>query len=342
MAELGERLLYLSCAAARRIMVFAQDRASGELHARPGITVPGTGAPALSMPLARHPRGLVLYAAERTEPYAVSSFAIDPATATLRPLALAPLPAAMAYLATDRAGRFLLAASYPHSLVSVSAIGADGGVLAPPAQVIATPARAHCILADPQNRFVHATSLGGDCLLTWPLGPHGLVESALRVTPQRPGAGPRHLAFGEQGRLVFLLNELDASIDVFGCAEGILTHRQTVAFPDMPAGQAAAADLHLSPDGRFLYASERRTNRLAWFAVAPGEGTLRPAGALPCEAHPRGFAITPDGHFLLCAGLEENRLGVYALAGETGAPTRLAQYPTEAGPNWIEIADPSA
>src|SRR5258708_17142491 len=102
-----------------------------------------------------------LFAATRGEPMVAASFRIDPATGKLSHIANGPLDGSMAYIATDRSGRFLLAASYPNNKVTVNPIAPDGTV-GPPKQVVATEPNAHAVQLDAGNRFVLATSLGGN------------------------------------------------------------------------------------------------------------------------------------------------------------------------------------
>src|SRR5947209_9712345 len=113
------------------------------------------------MPLAVSPDRRVLYASIRSEPYRVLSLAIDPSDGRLAELGSAPLPGSMCWISTDRSGRWLLAASYGGSIVSVSPIGADG-VAREATQVVPTAPNAHSIQVDPSNRFAFAASLGGD------------------------------------------------------------------------------------------------------------------------------------------------------------------------------------
>ena len=111
-------------------------------------------------------------------------------------------------------------------------------------------------------------------------------------------------------RFVYLLNELDAAIDVlaFDGARGTLAPLQTIgSLPPGFSGAPWAADLHLTPDGRFLYSSERRSDTLAAFRVDPADGRLTLVGHFPTEAQPRGFGITPDGRFLVAAGQRSDR-----------------------------------
>ena len=125
-----------------------------------------------------------------------------------------------------------------------------------------------------------------------------LSTHVLDTARGRPGAGPRHFIFHPRLPFVYLLNELDASVDVlsFDAGRGLLATVQTLSA--LPSGARVdkpwAADLHLRPDGRFLYASERRSSTLAAFAVDAASGRLSPLGSTPTETEPRGFAISGD------------------------------------------------
>ncbi len=292
------------------------------------------------MPPTLGPRASRLYVAVRSAPFPLTSYEIDGARGALAPLATARLPDAMTYIATDRTGRWLFAASYTGAKLSVSSIDEEGRVRGPAVQVIYTPLKAHCILADPTNRWVLATSLGGDTLL-----PFRFDVTAGRLTPAAPvklraGSGPRHLIFHPDGRLVFLLNELDGRLLVHGFDpdDGALEERQSIALLGADAPTSfSAADLHLTREGGLLYASERVTSRVAGFAVEPETGRLTPIGVWPTEASPRGFAITPCGRCLLAAGQTNNRIAAYAIDAASGVLDWFADWPAGSNPNWIEI-----
>jgi 6-phosphogluconolactonase len=283
---------------------------------------------------------LVLYVARRNEPFAVLAFSIEMATGRLTPLGDAALPHSMAHLATDATGRWLFSASYGGNLVAVSALDADGHPQ-PAHQVLPTPPKAHAMRAAPGNRFVFATSLGGDLVLqlrfdaaTGRLAPNDPPQVAARA-----GAGPRHLAFHPDGRFVYLLDELDAGVDVFALdgERGTLAYRQTVsALPAGFSGEPWAADLHVTPDGRFLYASERRSSTLAAFAVDADTGQLAPLGSVPTQTQPRSFAITPSGRNLIVAGQLSNAVGVHAIDTASGALHPVGAWAVGRNPNWVE------
>jgi len=338
------RFVYVACADAREIFVYRMDRERGALTPVETVGIPGLTDASPTSPLAISGDRRFLYAALRLEPFPVASFAIDPGPGTLRLLGTARLPASMAYVSTDRTRRWLLGASYGGAVVAASPIEPDGVIRREAVQMAATPPKAHSILPSPDNRFAYAACLGGDTVLCWLFDPTtGLTRpDAPRATPVRPGAGPRHLAFARGGSALYVINELDGTVDLFArdTATGALTHRQTAAtVAAEPHGTAAAADIHLTPDERFLYASVRRDSVIAAFQVHPSDGTLAPVGRFPVETTPRSFAIDPDGRFLICAGRDAASIGIYAIDHATGHLARQFRYATSPNPNWVEILD---
>jgi 6-phosphogluconolactonase len=98
-----------------------------------------------------------------------------------------------------------------------------------------------------------------------------------------------------------------------------------------------AADLHLAPNGKFLYASERTSNTLAAFSVDAGSGKLTYLSSTPTEKQPRGFAIDPKGRFLVATGEKSETISLYAIDPASGSLRLLQKYPTGKGSNWVEI-----
>ncbi|HMC14714.1 MAG TPA: beta-propeller fold lactonase family protein [Albitalea sp.] len=328
--------VYVSNADSREISVLSLDLASGELS--PVQTVPVTGT---VMPLAVSPDRKFLYAALRSEPYTVASFRIDPASGKLTQIGASPLPDSMAYIATDRSGRHLFAASYGGHKMSVGRIGADG-VAGPAAQVLPTGQNAHAVLVDPANRHLFVTNLGADAVmqLRFDAASGELTPNAPANFGARSKAGPRHMVFHPNGRVVYLLNELDAGVDVlaFDAGKGTLSLVQTLS--TLPAGfngKPWAADLHLTPDGRFLYTSERTTSTLAAFAVDPASGQLKLLSHADTEKQPRGFNIDPSGRYLIAAGQQSHAVTTYRIDRDSGALQALKSTPLGKNPNWIEI-----
>jgi 6-phosphogluconolactonase len=335
--------VYVGNAESQSVSIFTLDP-SGELTPVDTKAVPGPARPGSTTPMAVSPDKRFLFVGLRNEPYSAATFAIDLKTGKLSFVGSGPLADAMAYIATDRSGKFLLSASYGGGKIAVNPIG-DNGVVKPAQQVIAGQPNAHAVIADRANRHVLYTSLGAD------LVGHLMFDAATGwLTPNDPPsvsvkakAGPRHFRFSGDERFVYLLCELDASIYIFpyDAATGRLAKETQIvsALPKDFSGKPWAADIHLTPDGKFLYASERTSSTLAAFRVDPKSGALAPIGFYQTETQPRGFAIDPTGRTLLAVGQLSNGLTSYAIDPERGGLRPLRQYPVGKNPNWIEIVN---
>ncbi|MGE5269124.1 MAG: lactonase family protein, partial [Thiohalocapsa sp.] len=300
MAQGGsETIVYVANAGDPSVWILAMNRASGDLALIDKTAIPGLEPSPTSMPLALSPDRRFLLAALRGEPYTVASFAIDRGTGRLSHIGNAPLAASMAYATVDGSGKWLLCASYPGGRLTINEIAPDGQVKAPPVQVIEDRPKAHCVVVDRANRHAYCAVLAQDLVLQFDFDAasgkiSGCAPPAVRT---KPGAGPRHLAFHPNGRFLYLLTETTATIGAYAVDPRTGTLRE-LQFVDMlkPGykGEIAAADLHVTPDGRFLYGSERRTNALAGFHIDPEKGTLTHIGHWPTETTPRGFGIEPQ------------------------------------------------
>jgi len=337
-AQAAATIVYVANADSQEISVLSLDRASGALTAVETVPVGGT-----VMPMALSPDKRVLYAALRSQPFRVVSFAIDATSGKLTKLGEAALADSMANIDTDRTGRWLFAASYGGAKITVNAIDKDGKVGAVQ-QLIPTEPNAHAIHADATNRFVFATSLGGDNISSWRFDAATGVLSANdpALTRTAPTSGARHFVWDAAQRHLYLLNELDASLYVFDhdATRGSLRELQrTSALPPGFTGKPWAADLHLAPDGRHLYASERTSSTITVFEVDAASGQLKTLSQVPTEKTPRGFAIDPAGRYLVASGQDSHAIAVYAIDPASGALTPLQRYAAGKNPNWVEIVD---
>jgi 6-phosphogluconolactonase len=327
---------------------------SGEL--RPGARA--TAASGVG-PLAVSPNHRFLYAASRSKPFTVHVYEIDPTTGVLKPLATAPLAESFPYIALDATGRFLFGASYSGHIVSVNAVGADGRVAPEPLQVIPVGLNAHSIRGDNTNRFVYVPNLGTDQIFQFVFDEKSgrLTSNTPAVVQMRPGTGPRHFIFSPDNRFVFLLSELMGTVTTFSLdpKTGLLAEVSSAYMlppdsklvPGAPRNAGAptrntnndiwAADIHITPNGRFLYASERASSSLTAFSVETQTGKLKNLGNTPTEKQPRGFAIDRKGRFLVASGEQSDTLSVYAIDPSSGALGIIGQYPTGKGSNWVEI-----
>jgi 6-phosphogluconolactonase len=334
-------IVYVACAGSREIHCFDLDADGGALTPIDIVTVPGGHEPSPSnLPMASGPGGTTLYAALRTPPFPVTTFSIDPASGKLTGRGTAPLPAPMAYISVDAGGRFLMGASYVDGKLSVSEIAPDG-VKAPASHVAITPPKAHYIIPGRRKDVVYATTVGGDAIMAFRLDPTtgSLVPEEPRFVACRPGSGPRHLALHPRLDVLYCVNELTGTLAAFAVANdsGALSEMQYEPLtPPGFTGNARAADLHVTADGRFAYASVRNTNSIAGLRIDPDSGRLARFGLFPAEASPRSFALDPHDRFLICAGQDKDTVGVYAIDSSSGALAPLHRYAVGPNPSWVE------
>jgi 6-phosphogluconolactonase len=326
----------VACADSREIRVLALDPQAATLELRQTLPVDGQVMPMVVSADRRR-----VYAALRSPPHTLLTLELDPAEGRLRELARASLPDSMAHLSLDRLGRWVFAAAYPGHLVSVSPID-EAGVAAEPVQVLPAGPHAHASLATRSNDHVFVTALGADEVLglrfdaaTGRLAPHPASRLACR-----PRSGPRHLLMHPRSDVVYLLNELDARVDVLALdpLRGVLQPLQTVStLPPGFSGTRWAAELRLTPDGRHLYASERTSSTIAGFRVDHRQGRLTPIGQWATELQPRSFAIDPAGKWLVAAGQLSHRVALHAIDRDSGRLSPRAQVPCGRNPAWVEI-----
>jgi len=291
--------------------------------------------------LALHPAGRFLYAVGEISSFGgaktgtVSAFAIDAKTGHLALLSEQPSEGAdPCHLVVDRTGRNVLVANYSGGTVAVLRIGADGRLARAssvrthlgtgPNKSRQEKAHAHGIYLDAAERFALSPDLGADRVFVYrfdaakgTLEPHG-------AAPLEPGSGPRHLAFHPSGRFVYVINELLSTVTAFSydAERGSLAPLQTVStLPAGFAGESSTAEVAVSPDGRFVYGSNRGDDSLAVFAVDPSSGRLTAKGHAPVGGKtPRHFTIDPSGRFVLAAHQDSGTIAVLRLDPATGMP----------------------
>jgi 6-phosphogluconolactonase len=324
---------------------------SGELQA--GARVKAANA---VMPMAVSPDRRFLYAASRSKPYSVHVYSIDPGTGALTHVSTSPLAESFPYISLDKTGRFLFGASYGGNIVSVNAVGSDGRVAAEPLQVIPVGINAHSIRVDDDNRFVYAPTLGTDQIFqfTFDAKSGRLSSNTPAVHQMKANTGPRHLIMSGDNRFLYALSELQGKVTTFAidAKTGLLTEVSSVSGlpPDSKLEPGAprpssrkvendiwAADIHMTPNGKFLYISERTGSTLGAFSADGATGKLTYLSSTPTEPQPRGFAIDPKGRYLVASGEKSDTVSVCAIDQTSGALKLLGKYPTGKGSNWVEI-----
>ncbi len=332
-------IAYVACPESGEIAVLRLDPDSGAIEDRGRVAVND-----IVMPLAVSPNRRHLYAGLRGDKPAIASFRIDPATGGLAELSRTPIPSGNPYLSVDRTGRFLLAPAFFGGTVAVYPIGDRGFVQGQPVVMEHNLPTAHCIVLDPSNRFALTPVRDSDMVIqrrfdaaTGMLSPNNSPAHRLRS-----GSGPRHLVFHPNGRFVYIVNETNATVDAcgFDASQGILSAIQTESvLPPGTEGKPWAAEIDVTPDGRFLYASERASHTLSAFAINAESGKLTKIGHFPTERQPRGFSMDARGRFLLAVGQVSHSLTVHAIDRESGRLSDLSHHPVGKGPCWVEVVE---
>jgi 6-phosphogluconolactonase len=271
----------------------------------------------------------------------VSAFGFDPASGQLTFLnTVSSEGNDPCYLSLSPDGKYLFAANYsvaadPGGSFTVLPVVADGklGTAAltvhheggGPVKGRQVNAHVHSTVFSPDGQFLFAQDLGTDKLYAYrytPDGSRGLLgPTEWRYTDVKAGSGPRHLIFSNDGRYAYLTSELAATVSVFRYGDGHLTLEQVekLAEPGFTGAQGAAA-LHLSPDGRFLYVSNRGdANDISIFAVDEATGKLERVGRqASLGKSPREFAIDPTGQWLIVGNQNSDTAYVFRRDPQTG------------------------
>ncbi len=292
--------------------------------------------------LAFHPSRRFLYAVNELKEYegepsgAVSAFAIHPETGALTFLNSRPTHGTdPCHVTVDPAGRVVLVANFASGSVCALPILADGSLGEPSAFIqhrgsSVDPVRqagphAHAVTLDESGRFLFVPDLGLDRVMIYRLDAErgALVPNDPPWVSVPAGAGPRQIAFHPNGPYAYLINELNSTVIAFryDASRGALEHIQTV--PTLPygyLGKSTTAEVQITPDGHYVYGSNRGHDSIAMYAVDPATGMLNGLGQVSSQGRiPRHFVIDPTGRFALVANQDTDNLVVFRVDAATGA-----------------------
>jgi 6-phosphogluconolactonase len=273
---------------------------------------------------------------------AITAFAINRATGQLSTInQLASRGADPCYLSLDKTGKYALVANYSGGSVAVFPLLENGGLAEATAFIqhagigknLEPQARAHphWIETTSDNRFALVADLGLDKIFVYRFDP-----DRGQIAPNTPpfveleaGAGPRHITPHPNGKLLYVINELASTVTVVSLdsSSGSLIALQTISsLPPGFSGPNDAAEIHIHPSGKFLFASNRGHDSIGIFSIAPATGNLALIGHVPTQGRtPRNFEFDPTGSRLLVANQDSDNIVVFEIDGQTGGLTATGQ-----------------
>lgn len=275
-----------------------------------------------------------VYAVNENDPGGITAFSFNKVSGTLTKLnETVSAGAHPCYISINNAGRNVVVANYSSGNIAVSGINSDGSV-SQPRQIIQHKGNSinkqrqekphvHSTVFSPDYKYLFASDLGIDKINIYKVARESgaLIPAEQSFIDLKPGAGPRHFEFHPNGKFAYLIEELDGAVSVFSYKDGKLALLQhTSAHPMSFDGAFGSADIHVSPDGRFLYCSNRGdANSIAIFSIDQQTGMIQIAGFQPTLGiHPRNFTIDPGGNFLLVANRDSDEIVLFSIDKKTG------------------------
>ncbi|HYJ46978.1 MAG TPA: lactonase family protein, partial [Pyrinomonadaceae bacterium] len=283
-------------------------------------------------------------------------FSVDRETGALRFLNRQPSHGGSpCYVTVDATGKFVLAANYVGGNVSVFPVLEDGRLgeatdvkqyegSGPNRERQEAP-HAHCILLDPTNRYAYVCDLGTDRVMLYRFdAARGvLVPNEPAFVSLRPGAGPRQITFHPRRPFAYVINELDWTVTAFAQDPSHGTLKEIQTLPAHTGGSPAtdtSADIHVTPDGRFVYASTRGPDILSAFSVNGRTGQLTFIGRESAGGKsPRNFAIDPTGAFLLAANQKSDSIVTFRIDHRTGRLENTGHVAEVPSPVCLKVLD---
>jgi len=286
----------------------------------------------------------------------VASFSFDKKTGVLTPLnkqlTVGDHPC---YVEIDKTGKWIFAGNYSSGSLSVLPIRADGSLDSASTHIQHTGSgpnkdrqagpHVHCTYISPDNRFLYVPDLGLDKVMIYSFDAKtGKLQTAAQpFAAVAPGGGPRHIDFSPNKRFAYLIEEMGGRVNAYRYNNGALKLVQTVSsLAKGESGFAGSADIHVSPDGKFLYATNRGDyNNIAIYKINATDGKLTNTGFISSGGKtPRNFSIDPSGNFLLCANQETNNIVIFKRDKTTGQLTPTGKEISTGKPvclKWMDV-----
>ena len=324
--------IYISVNKEKKIVIFKLDPSRGELVIKGQVNLAGTPGSLCSDPSQKR-----IYAALR-DINSVASLQIARRSGNLIHLKDTPVADNPVYISTDKRGKYLFFTSYNGNKNAVYPIGREG-VAGTPVQVIDARINPHMIKSDASGKYVFVPNKGGDVVQQFIFQRNGILKAN---NPEeisvKSGSGPRHFSINPAGDIMYVVNELSCTVAAFHFdrVAGTLSgpFQEITTKPADFTLNNTCADIHITPDGRFLYASNRGHDSLAGFSIDPESGRLTQTGWFPTEKEPREFEIDPSGQYVISAGESSGGIALYRIQND-GSLSLLKTYSVGQWPVWV-------
>lgn len=330
--EKNDCFVFISVSKEKRIAVYRLDTSKGTLLFQGDINLSGEPGS-----LCLDPSHKYLFAALRST-QCIAGMNLDPVSGSLKPIADTPVSDNPVFISTAGQGKYLMLTSYSGNKTAVHPV--NKGIVNPdPTYLSKARVNPHMIKTDPSDRYVLVPNLGGNVIQQFILQEDGSLKAnqPAEISVNNKN-GPRHFDFHPSMPLFYLINELSSTVMLFKFdeAKGTLSgpFQEISTLPGNFSAKNSCADIHLTPDGKFLYASNRGHNSIAAYKVNRKDGTLRSTGIFPTEKIPRSFAIDPSGKFLISAGEGSGKAALSRIK-TNGALSLLETYEIGKWPVWV-------
>lgn len=330
------QIVYVASPDSQQIYIWKLDDKHGLLELVQVVSTFG-GA----QPIAVHPNKQFLYVGVRPN-FGITTYCVSQ-EGLLTDVGTIKLLSSPTHLISDEKGKFLYCTSYRDNTVSIIPIGESGILGHRPIQIIKGLLGCHSANIDKKC----ADSLWVPCLQEYAIRIFKINSFGI-LTSDNPcviktsiGSGPRHMVFHDFSYFAYIINELSGTVDVikYDIFQKIPSVVQTISLipKDINLKRCWAADIHITPDSRWLYCSDRAANIISCFEVLKDTKELKFVNYQFTEEQPRGFAIDYTGEFLVVAGQKSNYITLYQIDTNNGKLTVLSRYLSGKGPMWINV-----
>lgn len=267
----------------------------------------------------------------------VAAFSVNNNSGELTPINKQLLPGSSpCHVSLDSNRKYLFSSNYHKGSVESYLLNPTTGAINPPVSIMKHEGsgpdprqekpHTHFAGVTPDENYIAVVELGTDCLISYQIGEDGSLEEVSRL-PLKGGSGPRHLAYHPNKNLAYIMTEFSSEVIVltYHPENGHFTEKQYIStLPDDFNENNQGSAIHISSDGRFVYAGNRGHNSIAVFSVDIETGELTFVERISTEGDwPRDFMLDPTEEFIVASNQESSNLVLYSRDENTGKLTLI-------------------